>query len=99
MQESLNGDLDLPTSSQRVGDKPRVLLSSTTDPSTYNYRIAYEKPMERSEGRLDLTSRIRSELTLLALSQLWTSRSTRQPRLSVTTMVSTTLATQELSRR
>lgn len=60
IQESLNGDLDLPTSSQRAGDKLRVALSSTTDPRAYNYRIAYEKPMERSEGahqrRLSATS-------------------------------------------
>jgi hypothetical protein len=70
VQESLNGDLDLPTSSQRVGDKPRVLLSSTTDPSTYNYRIAYEKPMERSEGELETVIHRGSSLILLPLLAL-----------------------------
>ncbi|KDE09100.1 hypothetical protein MVLG_00816 [Microbotryum lychnidis-dioicae p1A1 Lamole] len=50
IQESLNGHLGLPSADDRSGDAPRVVLSSTMDPKKYAYRIAYERPMERSEA-------------------------------------------------
>ncbi|SCZ98672.1 BZ3500_MvSof-1268-A1-R1_Chr7-1g09237 [Microbotryum saponariae] len=52
IQESLNGHLGLPSADDRSGDAPRVVLSSTMDPKKYAYRIAYERPMERSEDIL-----------------------------------------------
>ncbi|SCV70905.1 BQ2448_3667 [Microbotryum intermedium] len=50
IQESMNGHLGLPSADDRSGDAPRVALSSTMDPRKYAYRIAYERPMERSEA-------------------------------------------------
>lgn len=52
VQETLNGHLALPTSAQLAGSNIRVALASSTNPKDYDYRIAYERPMERSEGEL-----------------------------------------------
>ncbi|GAA6004840.1 hypothetical protein JCM11491_002251 [Sporobolomyces phaffii] len=49
LQESLNDHLALPTAAESSGSKPRVALSSTRNPADYDYRIAYERAMERSE--------------------------------------------------
>ncbi|GAA5962523.1 hypothetical protein JCM3765_003717 [Sporobolomyces pararoseus] len=49
LQESLNDHLPLPTSTESTGSKPRVALSTNQDPTDYDYRIAYERAMERSE--------------------------------------------------
>ncbi|GAA5833404.1 hypothetical protein JCM5353_008438 [Sporobolomyces roseus] len=49
LQESLNDHLPLPTSAELSGTKPRIALSSTKNPADYDYRIAYERAMERSE--------------------------------------------------
>lgn len=59
VQESLNAHLTLPTSSQIAGDgtnKPRVKLTASTNPADYDYRIAYERAMERSEGASTVVS-------------------------------------------
>lgn len=96
VQESLNADLDLSTPSQRAGDRARVMLSSTTDPAKYNYRIAYEKPMERSEGGpLNAREEASPKLTLCRRLQPSTDKLTRQQRPSATTTLLTTLVTQE----
>ncbi|GAA5880712.1 hypothetical protein JCM16303_004322 [Sporobolomyces ruberrimus] len=49
LQESLNDHLALPTAAETSGSKPRIALSSTKNPADYDYRIAYERAMERSE--------------------------------------------------
>ncbi|GAA5861838.1 hypothetical protein JCM8547_008571 [Rhodosporidiobolus lusitaniae] len=49
VQDSLNAHLPLPTAKQQEGNKPRVVLSASTNPKDYDYRIGYEKSMERSE--------------------------------------------------
>ncbi|GAA5908020.1 hypothetical protein JCM6882_000201 [Rhodosporidiobolus microsporus] len=51
IQETLNAHLPLPTSAQisAGGDKARVMLAAATNPKDYEYRIGYERSMERSE--------------------------------------------------
>ncbi|GAA5988797.1 hypothetical protein JCM11641_004856 [Rhodosporidiobolus odoratus] len=49
VQETLNSHLSLPTSAQIAGSAPRVTLAASTNPADYNYRIGYERSMERSE--------------------------------------------------
>ncbi|GAA5892906.1 DNA-directed DNA polymerase alpha subunit POL12 [Sporobolomyces salmoneus] len=49
LQESLNDHLPLPTSAETTGSKARVALSSSKNPADYDYRIAYERAMDRSE--------------------------------------------------
>ncbi|GJN89906.1 hypothetical protein Rhopal_002895-T1 [Rhodotorula paludigena] len=64
VQETLNGHLALPTSAQLAGSNIRVALASSTNPKDYDYRIAYERPMERSEvldGLIDEAAQIFKE--------------------------------------
>ncbi|BGP14896.1 DNA-directed DNA polymerase alpha subunit pol12 [Rhodosporidiobolus nylandii] len=49
IQETLNSHLSLPTSAQMAGNTSRVALAASTNPQDYNYRIGYERSMERSE--------------------------------------------------
>ncbi|GAA5891975.1 hypothetical protein JCM5296_004649 [Sporobolomyces johnsonii] len=50
LQESLNDHLPLPTAAQTSGTSVRVALAATeSNPTDYDYRIAYERAMERSE--------------------------------------------------
>ncbi|GAA5936090.1 hypothetical protein JCM3775_003577 [Rhodotorula graminis] len=49
VQESLNAHLALPTSAQLAGNQVRVTLAAQNDPKDYDYRIAFERAMERSE--------------------------------------------------
>ncbi|TNY19944.1 DNA polymerase alpha/epsilon subunit B-domain-containing protein [Rhodotorula diobovata] len=49
VQETLNAHLALPTSAQLAGSNVRVALRAQNDPRDYDYRIAFEKAMERSE--------------------------------------------------
>lgn len=48
--EQLHPHLPRPAPSQQAGTIQRVALSATVDAKTYNFRIAYERPMARSEG-------------------------------------------------
>ncbi|BGP47016.1 DNA-directed DNA polymerase alpha subunit pol12 [Rhodotorula kratochvilovae] len=49
VQESLNAHLPLPTSAQLAGSTPRVDFEVDRHPKDYDYRIAFERAMERSE--------------------------------------------------
>ncbi|GAA6050009.1 hypothetical protein JCM3770_001911 [Rhodotorula araucariae] len=49
VQESLNAHLALPTSAQLAGSTPRVDFEVERHPKDYDYRIAFERAMERSE--------------------------------------------------
>ncbi|GAA5950810.1 hypothetical protein JCM21900_002025 [Sporobolomyces salmonicolor] len=49
LQESLNDHLPLPTAAQTSGTSLRILLGTDRSQTDYNYRIAYERAMERSE--------------------------------------------------
>lgn len=52
MQESLNGELPLPSADDTKGTTSRIKLSSTMDPKRHGYRYQFERLMERSEGSL-----------------------------------------------